>query len=450
MRDLRPLSMLLASLLALQWIGCLGLSDPSEPDEPARRPNVLLISIDTLRADHLGIYGYERNTSPFLDQLAREGLFVPEPVTVTHGTTPSHASMLTSVPQEVHGVALDGQNDDVIPPSLPNLPEVFRDAGYATIAVTGGGNIGRKFGFDRGFDVFDDRARGVESGRSLLLQHLAEVPADQPVMALFHTYEVHTPYVVPDDLSGHFGATDGKVATTSESLVGLANNAADLSEDDLAHIRARYDEGILHTDRVIRQLFEELTSMGRLDDAIVVITSDHGEEFGEHGGLVHRDLLYEELVHVPMIFWGSRVPPFAAAPQTATTLDLAPTLTHCAGLTAPSSWKGRDLLCSEAEGGERAHIVQYADRRYGVRTDRWKLIVTRLEGDNHFELFDLDEDPREQHNLASDRPEVVSELVGHLRKWQASVETVDSRAGSVELNDEEREHLESLGYLGGA
>ncbi len=435
-------------LLALMLAVVGGCTDrrTHEP-APSPRPTVLLISIDTLRADHLGVYGYGRDTSPFLDRLAADGAWVEHAVVATHGTTPSHASILTSVPQQVHGVGLDGHNDDVVPSSLVNLPEVFRRAGYRTIAVTGGGNIGRSFGFDRGFDVFDDRARGVFDGRARLLRHLDDGPADRPLFLFFHTYEVHTPYVPPPDLFGRFGDTDGTVPTTSRRLTALAHHAAALGPADLAHIVARYDEGILHTDRTLEGLFGALRARALLDDAILIVTSDHGEEFGEHGGLVHRGLLYDELVRVPMILWGSRIPRGVPQPITATSLDVAPTLVGCAGLTVPVSWHGRDLLCaSENEAGPDAHVVQYADRRYGVRTPTWKLIVSTPAGGGRTELYHLPSDPREQRDVAEDHPAVVADLTGTLRRWRAGLTTVAAEPGDVQLDDEERARLEALGY----
>ena len=443
-RAARRLAAGLGAVLAT--LGCGEGPAPSPPSSDP--PTIVLISIDTLRADHLGFHGYDRDTSPFLDQLAAEGVFVEQAVVATHGTTPSHASMLTSVPQEVHGVGLRGRIDDVVPSSLHNLPEVLRDAGYATVAVTGGGNIGRSFGFDRGFDIFDDRARGAGNGRARLLEHLDGLPTGKPLFLFFHTYEVHSPYDPPPDLEGRYGPTDSEFSTSSENLVAHANTAAALAPEDLAHVVARYDEGIRHADRVLRRLFKELGERGLLDDAIVAVTSDYGEEFGEHGGLVHRDLLYEELVRVPMIFWGPRVSNTASPPTSALSLDVAPTLVSCAGLPVPDSWIGRDLLCSEdASEAPETLMFQYGNRRYGVRTPEWKLIVSPGPDTDRTELYHLPVDPAEQADVAQDHPEVVARLTSELRRWRAGLTTVESDAGFAELDEEERQRLEALGYL---
>lgn len=433
-------------------VGLLATACGPPPERPAR-PDVFLISIDTLRADHLGFHGYERDTSPFLDELAAEGVFVEQAVVATHGTTPSHASMLTSVPQEVHGVGLRGRDDDVVPSSLLTLPEVFRHAGYTTVAVTGGGNVGRSFGFDQGFDVFDDGARSVEGGANRLLGHLDLLPEDLPLFVFFHTYEVHTPYDPPSDLAGRFGETQSDFPTASRDLVALAHDAAALESRDLEHLRARYDEGIHHTDRTLRRLFGDLRDLGRLDDSLVAITSDHGEEFGEHGGLVHRDLLYEELIRVPMLFWGPRIRTPGRALPTALSLDLAPTIASCADLPVPEGWHGRDLLCSqdapETEASEPTEVLvfQYGDRRYGVRTPRWKLILSVAGSDRLVELYDLRADPGEQENIADRHPQVVERLERELRRWRADLQTVESDAAPARLDEEERKRLEALGYL---
>ena len=437
-------------VLVLLSTGCRPRTTQEIEAEPP--PNVFLVSVDTLRADHLGTYGYERNTTSFLDRLASEGVRVAEAVVATHGTTPSHASILTSAPQEVHGVGLTGRTDDSIPTSLLNLPELFHQAGYRTLGVTGGGNVGSNFGFGRGFEVYDDGARGVDQGRERLLRSLGDVSPDQPLFVFFHTYEVHSPYDPPADLKESFGKYESSFETSSANLVAHAHRAGVLSNQDLDHVRARYDEGIVHADRVLESLFSSLRDLGRLNNAIVVVTSDHGEEFGEHGGLVHRDLLYDELLRVPMIFWGPALPTGVTAPASASSLDIAPTLASCAGLEVPDSWHGRDLLCSdggpnEASAESRTLFSQYGNRRYSARTDRWKLIVTRLDDGLSDELFDLQADPGETRNVTEEAPEVVQSLTRDLRRWRAGLTTVSGDASPVELDPEERERLEALGYL---
>ena len=167
--------------------------------EPERPPNILFISIDALRADRLEAYGYDRPTSPFLAELGREGLVFENAFVNTHGTTPSHTTMLSGLYQEQHGVGLDpaeagGVVERPHPRPVELLPEILRAHGYSTVGVTDGGNAGEAFGFARGFDRFDDRGGGIEKGARRVLRMVGEAGAKAPLFVFLHTYEVHSPY----------------------------------------------------------------------------------------------------------------------------------------------------------------------------------------------------------------------------------------------------------------
>lgn len=411
----------------------------------ASPPNLFLVSIDTLRSDHLSPYGYSQPTSPFLRSLVEEGRLYRQAVVNTHGTTPSHSTILSSLPQEIHRVGYTGSSEDRLPEGIPLVQTVLGEGGYWTLGVTGGGNAGGKFGFDRDFDRFDDSSRAVVAGIETFFALLDQRPTGQPFFGFFHTYEVHSPYAPPEEYRTTFGPGEGSVVPTSENLLEYAHRAHQLSDDDLGHIVGQYDGGIAHTDAAMARFFAGLEERGLLDNSLVIITSDHGEEFGEHGGLLHRGLLYDELLRVPLILWGSCLAgDHGERDALVSSLDIAPTLLGCAGLETPITWQGRDLLAN-VEPPIEPIVSQYGRSLYSVRTATWKLIVADGEAR---ELYHLETDPHEEHNLAQQEPGTVGNLLLYLRKWrQRQAAAGASQPGNVELSEEDRRHLEALGYL---
>lgn len=412
----------------------------------------MLISIDTLRADRLGSYGYERDTSPFLDELAGGGARFTQAVVAAHGTAPSHASILTSLPQEVHRVAYADPAVAALPEDVTLLQEYLRGEGYVTLAVTGGGNVGRRLGFDRGFDRFSQRARKVRGGvRRMVGMIRSHLESGKPIFAFFHTYQVHSPYLPPESYRGIFGKYDSTFVPTSENLLAIAREPrAHLSEEDLAHVEALYDAGIRYTDDTLRDFFAQLKDLGFLDDVVLAVTSDHGEEFEEHGGLLHRGLLYDELLRVPLIFQGRGIPSGSVDERRVTSLDVAPTLLGCAGLEIPPEMQGRDLFCGAGsgnggDGGDDLAVSQYGARSYSIRTAEWKYVESQ---DSGVELYHLPSDPGERRNVAAGHRDVVARFRSYLRKWrQREAPLARTPPDRVDFTAEEKEHLRSLGYL---
>lgn len=451
MKSNRLVSISVPILLVALVLGACGRDD-GRRSGPA--PNIILISIDTLRADRLGYHGYPRPTSPFLDRLAARSMVFEQAVVNTHGTTPSHASMLSGLYQQTHRVGFD--TDDLglnlaIPPTVRLLPEMLGSAGYTTIGVTDGGNIGRRFGFDRGFDRHDDRGGGIRRVLRRSLRYLAELgeaeeEKDQrPVFLFVHTYEVHSPYDPPEEYAQMFldPESSSTFDATSENLTRFSNRADQLADDDLARISDLYDAGIRYADEQLEAFFEELETEGLLDGALVVITSDHGEEFGEHGGLLHRGLLYDELLRVPLIVHGPNVVP-GSSQEAASLVDLVPTILGYSGVAGPAHLEGVDLLDPEREPRAVA-VSQYAAGLYSVRSAQWKLIASTLA--NQPELFNLVEDPEERYNVyAPDHPMAV-ELRRELRQWLAMERPEHGQGARSDLSAEERLKLEKLGYL---
>ncbi len=436
--------------------GCA--TEPAGDDE-RKPPNILLVSIDTLRADRLGCYGGPAEISPFLDQVAASGVRFRHAFVNTHGTTPSHATMLSSLYQESHRVAYGATAPGTLP-TVPEeillLPEALSAAGYLTVGVAGGGNVAGKLGFTQGFDRFDDRARSVTDGTARLLELLREVmqtPATEPprpIFAFYHTYEVHSPYATDERYRGLLDESASGFEPTTENLLRHVHSAKQtLSPDDLDFIRASYDAGVRFTDAALRQLHAGLGELGFLDHAVVVVTSDHGEEFGEHGGLLHRDVLFDEILHVPLIVAGSGIGQSLVDDRMVSLVDVAPTILGCAGVAVPVAMAGRDLLCAggspEAEAFD-AVISQYGPQRYAVRTREWKLIEATAPP--AVELYDLASDPGETRNVAADNRRVVADLRQRLATWRDAQQPVEAADVEVELSPEEVERLKALGYLG--
>ena len=441
--------------LILLHAGACHRQEKAAETVPSPPPNILLISLDACRADHLGCYGYRLATSPFIDALAARGTRFNRAFANTQGTVPSHATMLTSLYQESHRMfhfrTPAEKRWQKIPPEAVMVQELLRASGYLTLAVTDGGHMARVFGFDRGFDDYRDGATGVESGtRKLSGLIRAGLGSGRPVFAFYHTYEIHSPYDPPEPERTLFGPYPGRIAADSGILLRFADTAlTELTPEDLAFFRGQYDGGIRFTDRVLMGFFAELEAMGFLENAVVVLTADHGEEFGEHGGLLHRGMLYDESIRVPLIAAGTGIPVGRVDGRLASLADIAPTLLARAGAPPARRMRGRDLLAPPpAIAGEEAVFTQYGPLRYGIRTREWKLIVNA--DPPLTELYRLRTDPGERTNLAGERPGMVKEFKRRLREWQRAQPVLKGASmPSVELTAEERARLRALGYMTG-
>ena len=405
-------------------------------DSPAARPNVLLISLDTLRADRVGSYGYARPTTPFLDELASGGVRFSHAFINTHCTPQSHATIFTSLYQEAHGVALDPAEPGapewttyVLDDSHLTLAETLKGAGYLTLAVTEGGYMADEFGLDQGFEEYYDGARAVDQGTIRLLRMLRRHAGDpRPVFALLHTYQVHVPYTPPERYRALFGWPEVPYEATTDKIPEI--RAAGFPAEDVRYLSDMYDAEIRFIDDTLRELFAELEAIGFLRDALVVVLSDHGEEFHEHGELSHRDTLYEELMHVPLVFAGSRIAGGRVDDRMAGLVDVAPTMLSLLGVVAPARMAGLDLLAPPRAEADPAVFAQFGSRRYAVRTRQWKLIDT-LAPEPRVELYDLAADPGERHDLAASDPERVAALRARIAEWRAAAGTRHSAPGGA-------------------
>ena len=421
---------------------------------PSRTP-VLLISIDTLRPDHLGAYGYGEPTSPHLDAFRKDAVLFANAFSHAPSTLVSHASLLTSLLPPHHGAKIS--NDLALPLEVTTLAEVLRGAGYATASWNGGIQLDAAYGLDQGFTVYESvKPRGA-SAESLVDQtdrfaHVVEQArafmSTNPSFFLFlHTYEVHHPYSPdPRDLDlfrkGYAGPLPDLVSV--ELLKRIAAGEQRLEEADRRHVVATYDAEIHSMDRAFGDLLVFLKERGLYDRALMVVTSDHGEEFGEHGKVGwHSHTLYDELLRVPLLVklpgqrgGGSTVE------VTARGIDVAPTILAVLGLKSPAAFAGRDLLApgdppAGADLTLASRDVTDPNVVMALRTPGWKLIDDRL--------YDLGRDPGERLDVAAAEPARARELAERRRALVESRPRPPRRA--AQADDELRERLRSLGYL---
>ncbi|MDZ4860752.1 MAG: sulfatase [Candidatus Hydrogenedentes bacterium] len=387
---------------------------------------IILISCDTLRADHLSCYGYERETSPNLDAFAKDAVLFENAITPETWTLPSHATMFTGLYPKHHGVT---PNANLAEATL-TLPEALRDGGYLC-----GGYIGFTFwlypwrGFSHGFDVYNTpewRFRGIEDTHRLAKGWLGTMNSPNTFLFL-HNFDVHSkpakqydglPYGPDDDKFLHFAKAftnppafqrPGRDMVDAEAFLTAANHGeVTLTQEEIDYCVALYDDCIRMVDASLKDLFDTLKERGLYDRALIMITADHGEEFGEHGTFGHGNV-YEPSLRIPMIikfpnnqFAGTRFAPVVEL------VDLMPTALDAAGLPIPKELDGQSLLrvLNKTEEHDGMGFAQ----RFTQRTARemeWKLI--RKQADV-FELFNIASDPGEKVNVADANPEIVARM----------------------------------------
>lgn len=347
-RFLAPLRIALTLALLGLLLGC-GETAP-ERDTPR---GILLISLDTLRADHLGAYGYDLETTPFLDELAKRSVIFEQAYVPLPGTLPSHMSLFTSLYPLEHGTILP---ESVLSAEIPTLPEIFQRGGFRTGGFVEGGYVSGRYGFSRGFDEFIDENQKIEDDIERTLGHgldfLRKVGEDEKFFLFLHSYAVHDPYFPKQEYLDMFWQGEAPataVRATGPELVAVNNSGREVPGDELRYYRALYDAQIRYVDDLLRGFFAELEALGVLDDTLVVITSDHGEEFHEHGALLHSQA-YRETLHVPLfVVWKGFEP--RRIESVVENLDIAPTLYEITGVQGPETLSGHSLL-PVLEGGE--------------------------------------------------------------------------------------------------
>ena len=452
-------------LPALAVVAC-----SAEPvDDRARRPDVVLLSLDTFRRDALGVLAPgRRSATPRLDGLAADAVLFTTAYAPVPFTLSSHMSLLTGVYPDAHGVVDEGLS---LGSGLPTLAELLRRGGYRSEAVVTSRWLDASFGFDHGFDGYVRLPEGLSSARRVtdaaleILDRRASGEDRAPLFLFLHYYEAHSdfrdgdnrwPYYAPPEHRPQAGeeaswcTREGVCATGF--LDSLNRRRRRLPADRLEALRALYDGGVRTLDLEIGRLLDELHRRGSYDGSLLVVTADHGEEFQEHGQLLHSQP-YDETVVVPLLVkrpaatgGGRRLDVPVAL------VDVAPTLLDQLGLERPDHLQGRSLLPLLAAGEAPAESLLSQDKgrrtRYALRLDRWKLVLD-LDTDVA-ELYELQTDPGEQRNLAARHPAEVERLRSHLASILTRSRDLSRTLGAVPatpLPPEHRDDLRALGYL---
>ena len=445
-----------STLLAL----CAALLAGCASEAPTPPPNVVLITLDTTRVDHLSGYGYERQTTPALDAFAEEGALFELAYAPIATTGPSHSTMFTALYPLAHRVI---KNGIPLAEEQVTLAETLSSLGYQTAAIVSSFVLTERFGFAQGFDFFDDEftAEGAsvrgnrwenqtfDGGFDRRANETTRRATDwleqtrnpnRPFFLFVHYFDPHSPYSPPEGFRGRFGSNESE---GNQKIIDL------------------YDEEIAFTDHHVGILLELLEKLKLAGDTIVVVTSDHGEGLGQHDHDEHGINIFDESVRVPLLVrWPGQIPAGRRLAEPVEFVDLVPTLLALIGEPTPEPPAQGHSLAAALLGTEQLeanrpvflHRRHYepgmsgtqhvAGQKFGVRLANWKLIIGPAE--QTLELYDLEADPGESINLYDQEPERVAVLTALLEDWRKSVK--NDEPIHYELSDEDREGLGALGY----
>jgi arylsulfatase A-like enzyme len=414
-----------------------------------RAPNVLLIMVDTLRADHLGVYGYERPVSPNLDQLGAESLVFERAIAQSAWTQPSTATLFTGLYPLEHGVV----GAVPLPHSIETIGSALQKHGFTTVAISANPIIGRREGFDRGFEDFVEIPWANATAMFDIFDLWLEENSTSRWFAYLHYIDPHTPFLAPEPFYSAFTGNYAGVLTNPRRRAAMLA-AGDLgkgegfTQRDLDFLRAQYDGEILYWDSEFGRLLAMMRERGALDDTVIVVVGDHGEAFLEHGVLFHGGQLYEESIRVPLLIWA----PGRVNPGRVTgTVELRGVMDTILGLAHARSALADDRRLIDVETFSQAAAFSHTALAYtegeglheiaSVSQGGWKYIRRLDNGES--ELFNIHSDPGETVNLVMQKPEIAS-------RYRALLEEhlLETRAHSGSGPDPGMvQKLRALGYV---
>jgi arylsulfatase A-like enzyme len=470
---------LFAAALALAGAGCEPGSLSEKRAAGPTGPNIFLITIESLRTDHVGCYGYERDTTPALDALANEGILYENCYSVTSWTLAAHASLFTGLYPTAANVIFP---KDRLDPAYTTIAEALSDAGYETTAIVSGPYLRKAFKLDQGFAEYDDSIAAPPDRKRVGIADITNPQMEEALLAYFdrprepgrpfflfaYFWDPHYDYIPPPPYDSMFRPADAKEINLTHYDSPQNPVKKGISPQQLAYVLSQYDGEIRCTDDVLGRVFQLMKNRGLWDNTVVIVTSDHGEEFFEHGKKGHKNNVYVESVLVPLVI----KTPGQTAPRRdarlASMVDLLPTMLDFAGversfpllhgysLREPdvgppvfceltTSWYMRNKRTGEKwlESDLWLSLRDGKDRVIGMENERKK--------QQQWQLFDVRADPRELAPLQDEHADDLRTMQTRVRKWYRYMEktaaTIGER-GEAELTPEEIEHLRAIGYLG--
>lgn len=430
--------------------------------------NIVLITIDTLRADHLSCYGYERKTSPTIDGLAAQGIICRTVYAPSSWTAPSMASLFTSVYPVNHGVIHGlgykrGKTEtiqEVFSSDLVTLAEVLQAQGYTTFGVASNYHLSEKFGFARGFGYFNCLPfLPADKVNESVYVWEKDIKKAEKLFLWVHYFDPHAPYTAQDPWIRQYAAEAGSTELLDRKFNSLAEWEEQMrlwneSGEAVDHFLATYDSEINYVDAHVGKLLDRLDLDG---SELILITSDHGEEFREHGEEGHGKNLYQETVHIPLVVKLPRHRKGAVTDRSINLVDVMPTVLDIAGIRPPdtalgtSFWREESLFVwiketmTGGRGGESYSELDTKRSLKAIFSLPWKYIHDFKT--NTGELYNIASDSREKHDCAGDNPGLRDTLKNQLLRWADTSKRYPTTKYETELSPEFRETLKGLGYL---
>ena len=448
----------------------VGLSCDDNKPAPAapESPNVLLILIDTLRADKLGCYGSDLGLTPNIDAFARSGVRFDRAFSHAPWTLPSVASLLTSTPPMTHGAGRQQRGKGLrftkLGPSVRTLPECLGDQGYRTAAIVNVFFLSPKFGMDRGFDKYDFVRPVINQGErrakrvtDLAVEWIGENrDGERPFFLLAHYFDPHLTYDPPKEFRRKYaGPKDRETGPllfgTEGDMVGFRRGRININDIPVKRLEKLYNGEIASADREVGRLLDEIRNMGLDESTIVVLTADHGEEFLDHGGFEHGHTLYDELLHVPLVFRFPNAIQPGTVNATVGQIDVAPTICELAGVLTEDTFTGRSLFPLMTGETKKDRAILSQGNMWGPIRTSWRHGGYKLIKDSGgVELYDVSEDRREQRDLGAHysqamRRKRMLEDMALVLKSAGSLSAGES--SGVSLSSQEKDRLKALGYV---
>ncbi|MFC1752247.1 sulfatase [Thermoproteota archaeon] len=419
-------------------------------------PNIILISVDTLRADHLGCYGYHRNTSPNIDKFAGDGITFRNAISLASWTFPAMSGLLTSQYPTVLG-SNDPKWRTKIDERFLFLAECLKNSNYLTYAIVGNSSFGADVNVDQGFSVYNSDIAGKELHKSVSSHKVTDQAIsflenykDTPFFLFLFYFDPHFNYFLHEEYN-YFPNYAGPLKSNESIVVPMNKDETkrkSLTKEDIGFLVSCYDSEINYTDKHIGRLLKELKRLGVYDNSVIILVGDHGEEFMERGFLGHDTSLYQELIHVPLIIKlpyqnkkGTFVDSYIS------TINIMPSLLDLLEFEIPSDLEGEAIDFNRPNDVVEANIFSISPTKCIISKQK-KLIFSKKEP---LKLYDLQNDPFEMHDLSDKMPEETKKFEEILNNWFIRVKNKKVSMGlkkkTVEYREEKKKELKALGYL---